>query len=193
MVKKKINTAVFISGRGSNLNSLIKFSKKRYSPIIIKLVLSDSRIAKGLDYARKNKIKFKIVRHKKRKISEKIIIKFLKKENIKLICLAGYMKILSSQFINNFKNIILNIHPSLLPKYKGLKTHERVLANKDKYSGCTVHHVSKYLDSGQIILQKKVRVSKNDNVYTLSKKILKIEHEIYPKSIIKVLIGKSNL
>ena len=192
MVKKKINIAIFISGRGSNLNNLIKFSKKKYSPIVIKLILSDNRVAKGLDYARKNKIKFRIVKYNKRNSSEKKIIKYLKNENIKLICLAGYLKILSGHFINKFRYKILNIHPSLLPKYKGLNTHQRVLVNKDKYSGCTVHYVSKSLDSGQIILQKKIRVSKNDTVKTLSKKILKIEHEIYPKAIMKVLSLKSN-
>ena len=192
MVKKKINIAIFISGRGSNLNNLIKFSRKKYSPIVIKLVLSDNRIAKGLNYARKNKIKFKIVKYNNRNSSEKKIIKYLNKENIKLICLAGYMKILSGQFINDFRYKILNIHPSLLPKYKGLNTHERVLLNKDKYSGCTVHYVSKSLDSGKIILQKKIKISKNDTVDILSRKILKIEHEIYPKAIMKVLSVKSN-
>ena len=192
MVKKKINIAIFISGRGSNLNNLIKFSRKKNSPIVIKLVLSDNRIAKGLNYARKNKIKFKIVQYNNRNSSEKKIIKYLNKENIKLICLAGYMKILSGQFINDFRYKILNIHPSLLPKYKGLNTHERVLLNKDKYSGCTVHYVSKSLDSGKIILQKKIKISKNDTVDILSRKILKIEHEIYPKAIMKVLSVKSN-
>ena len=192
MVKKKINIAIFISGRGSNLNNLIKFSRKKNSPIVIKLVLSDNRIAKGLNYARKNKIKFKIVKYNNRNSSEKKIIKYLNKENIKLICLAGYMKILSGQFINDFRYKILNIHPSLLPKYKGLNTHERVLLNKDKYSGCTVHYVSKSLDSGKIILQKKIKISKNDTVDILSRKILKIEHEIYPKAIMKVLSVKSN-
>ena len=192
MVKKKINIAIFISGRGSNLNNLIKFSRKKNSPIVIKLVLSDNRIAKGLNYARKNKIKFKIVKYNNRNSSEKKIIKYLNKENIKLICLAGYMKILSGQFINDFRYKILNIHPSLLPKYKGLNTHERVLLNKDKYSGCTVHYVSKSLDSGKIILQKKIKISKNDTVDILSRKILKIEHEISPKAIMKVLSVKSN-
>ena len=160
MVKKKINIAIFISGRGSNLNNLIKFSKKKYSPIVVKLILSDNRVAKGLDYARKNKIKFRIVKYINRNSSEKKIIKYLKNENIKLICLAGYLKILSGQFINKFRYKILNIHPSLLPKYKGLNTHQRVLVNKDKYSGCTVHYVSKSLDSGQIILQKRSEFQK---------------------------------
>ena len=193
MVTKKINTAIFISGRGSNLNNLIKFSRKKYSPIVVKLILSDNRYAKGLNYARKNKIKFRIIKYNNRNSSEIKIFKYLKNENIKLICLAGYLKILSGQFINKFRYKILNIHPSILPKYKGLNTHQRVLVNKDKYSGCTVHYVSKTLDSGQIILQKKIRVSKNDTVNTLSRKILKIEHEIYPKAIMKVLSDKSNL
>ena len=97
------------------------------------------------------------------------------------------MKILSKNFINKFGNKILNIHPSLLPKYKGLNTHERVLKNKDKFSGCTVHFVNKNLDSGKIVMQKKIRILKNDNLKSLEKKILKIEHEIYPKSILKIL------
>ena len=97
------------------------------------------------------------------------------------------MKILSKNFINKFGNKILNIHPSLLPKYKGLNTHERVLKNKDKFSGCTVHFVNKNLDSGKIVMQKKIRILKNDNLKSLEKKVLKIEHEIYPKSILKIL------
>lgn len=97
------------------------------------------------------------------------------------------MKILSKNFINKFGNRILNIHPSLLPKYKGLNTHERVLKNKDKFSGCTVHFVNKKLDSGKIIMQKKLKILKNDNLNSLKRKVLKIEHEIYPKSILKIL------
>jgi folate-dependent phosphoribosylglycinamide formyltransferase PurN len=93
------------------------------------------------------------------------------------------MKILSDKFIKNFKYKILNIHPSLLPKYKGLNTHKRVLKNKEKFSGCTVHYVTNKLDSGRVILQKKVRIIKADNEKTLRKKILKIEHLLYPKAI----------
>jgi len=93
------------------------------------------------------------------------------------------MKILSSSFINKFKGKIVNIHPSLLPKYKGLNTHVRVLNNKEKYSGCTVHFVNSKLDSGKIILQKKIKVLKNDTAKTLQKRILKEEHKIYPKAL----------
>ena len=111
------------------------------------------------------------------------------KYKIKLICLAGFMKILSKSFIKNFKNPILNIHPSLLPKYKGLNTHKRIIQNKEKYSGSTVHIVSSKLDSGKIILQKRIKVSKLDNEKTLEKKILKLEHRLYFKAIEKFLIN----
>ncbi len=123
---------------------------------------------------------------KKKTLAEKKILNELKKNNIHLICLAGFMKILSKNFINRFKGKILNIHPSLLPKYKGLNTHERVLKNKEKYSGCTVHMVSPKLDSGKIILQKKVKINKNDTTDTLEKKILIQEHKLYPKAIEKI-------
>ena len=100
--------------------------------------------------------------------------------------LAGFMKILSKRFINKFEGKIVNIHPSLLPKYKGLHTHKKVLINKDKFSGCTVHFVSEKLDSGKIILQKRVKVLNNDNIKKLEKRILKIENKIYPLAIKKI-------
>ena len=183
----KKNTAVFISGRGSNLKNLIRFSKNKKSPINIKLVISDNFYAKGLSYAKKNKITSIVLRDKSKKLFEKKLLSYLKKYKINFICLAGFMKILSKSFIDKFGNKILNIHPSLLPKYKGLNTHQKVLKNKDKFSGCTVHYVDQSLDSGEIILQKKIRVTKNENIKSLEKKVLKIEHEIYPKSILKVL------
>ena len=185
IIKKK--TAIFISGRGSNLKTLIKFSKKEISPINIKLVISDNSNAKGLIYAKKNKIRSIVLVDKNRNLFEKKLLNYLKKYKISFICLAGFMKILSKDFINKFGNKILNIHPSLLPKYKGLNTHERALKKKDKFSGCTVHYVDENLDSGKIILQKKIRITKNENLKSLEKKVLKIEHEIYPKSILKVL------
>ena len=97
------------------------------------------------------------------------------------------MKILSGSFIKKFNGKIVNIHPSLLPKYKGLNTHERVILNKEKFSGCTVHIVNSKLDSGKIIMQKKLRVSNRDNPETLSRKILKLEHLLYPKALKKLL------
>ena len=182
----KIKTAVFISGTGSNLKSLIKFSKLKKSPISINLILSNDSKSKGLQYGKIFKIKKKIFDFKKKHIEEKKILFELKKNRIDLICLAGFMKILSKTFINNFNGKILNIHPSLLPKFKGLNTHERAIKNKEKYSGCTVHFVNSKLDSGKIILQDKVRINKNETPKTLAKKILAKEHKLYPKAILKV-------
>ena len=182
----KINIAVFVSGTGSNLKSLIKFSKHKKSPIIIKIIISNNHKAKGLQYANIYKIKKKIFNFKNT-LSEKKVINELKKNDIDLICLAGFMKILSKSFIKNFKGKILNIHPSLLPKYKGLNTHERAIKNKDKYSGCTVHFVNSKLDSGKIIYKKKVKIKKFETPKTLAKKILAQEHKLYPAAIIKAL------
>jgi phosphoribosylglycinamide formyltransferase-1 len=182
----KINIAVFISGTGSNLKSLIKFSKLKKSPIRIKMIISNNHKAKGLRYSKIYKIKKKVFDFKNT-LSEKKVINELKKRDIHLICLAGFMKILSKSFIKNFKGKILNIHPSLLPKYKGLNTHERAIRNKDKYSGCTVHFVNSRLDSGKIINQKKVRITKIDTPKTLAKRILIQEHKLYPAAIIKAL------
>ena len=181
----KINTAVFISGTGSNLKSLIKFSKLKKSPIIIKMIISNNSKSKGLQYAKIYKIKKKVFDFKN-SLSEKKIINELKQNNINLICLAGFMKILSKSFIKNFKGKILNIHPSLLPKYKGLNTHEKAIKNKDKYSGCTVHFVNSRLDSGKIINQKKVKINKFDTPKKLAKKILIQEHKLYPAAIMKI-------
>ena len=183
---KKIKTAVFISGTGSNLNSLIKFSKLKKSPISINLIVSNNPKSKGLQYGKRLKIKRKIFNFENKSIAEKKIILELKKNKINFICLAGFMKILSKNFIKSFKGKILNIHPSLLPRFKGLNTHERVIKNNETYSGCTVHFVNSKLDAGKIILQKKVKINKNDNPKTLSKKILIQEHKLYPEAILKI-------
>ena len=182
----KIRTAVFISGAGSNLKYLIKFSKTNKSPISIEFIVSNNSKARGLNYAEIYNIKKKVLNFKNKKLSEKKLLSVLKVNNIEMICLAGFMKILSKDFIKKFKGKILNIHPSLLPKYKGLNTHKRALSNKEKYSGCTVHFVNSKLDSGKIILQKKVRISKNETEASLAKKILVQEHKLYPKAILKV-------
>ena len=156
---KKIKTAVFISGTGSNLKSLIKFSK----------------------------IKKKIFNFDNINVAEKKLLRLLEKEKIKFICLAGFMKILSKNFIKNFNGKIINIHPSLLPKYKGLNTHIKAIQNKEKVAGCTVHFVTSKLDSGKIILQKEVKISKKDTPTSLAKKVLRQEHKLYPVAIKKIL------
>ena len=183
---KKLKTAVFISGTGSNFKNLIKFSKIKKTPISINLVISNVYNAKGLKYADQFNIKKKIFNFKKIKNTEKKILTLLQKEKIGFICLAGFMKILSKDFIKKFGGKIINIHPSLLPKYKGLNTHRRTIINKEKFTGCTVHCVSEKLDSGKIIMQKKIKVSANDNEFTLAKKVLKLEHRLYPAAIMKI-------
>ncbi len=182
----KVRTAVFISGSGSNLKSLIKFSKTRQSPISVDLIISNNSKAKGLNYAKIFKIKKKVYNFKNKSLDESRLLSTLKRHKIDMICLAGFMKILTKNFIKRFKGKILNIHPSLLPKYKGLNTHQRALKNNEKYSGCTVHFVNSKLDSGKIIIQKKIKISKNDTKVSLARKILTQEHKIYPKAILKV-------
>ena len=184
---KKIKTAVFISGTGSNLKNLIKFSKLKKSPISIDLVISDTNNAFGLKYADQSNIKKKIINYKNIKIAEKNILKIIKQKKINFICLAGFMKILSKNFIQTFNKKIVNIHPSLLPKYKGLNTHGRAIINKDKFAGCTVHFVTSKLDSGKIIMQKKIKITSKDNPNSLKKKVLKQEHKLYPAAIKKIL------
>ena len=183
---KKISTAIFISGKGSNLKNLIKFSKKKNSPINIDLVFSNNKNAIGLKYAKVGKIDTLCYDNKKFSTLEKKLLRVLRERKIKFICLAGFMKILTNYFIKEFKGKIINIHPSLLPKYKGLNTHQRVLENNELYTGCTVHFVSHKLDSGKIILQKKIKIYKKDNIKKLNKRVLLEEHKIYPKAILKI-------
>ena len=186
-VGKKINTAIFISGNGSNMKNLIRFSYEKQSPIIVKLVISSNKNAKGLVFASKKKINNYFYNFVNLKVTEKKILKIMNEKNIKLICLAGFMKILSSEFIKNFRGIILNIHPSLLPKYKGLNTHKRVLENGEKFSGCTVHLVNSKLDAGKIIMQKKIKTLKKDTTLKLKKRVQKEEYKLYPRAIKKII------
>ena len=183
---KNIKTAIFISGTGSNLENLIKFSKKKKSPISVDLIISNTHNAKGLKYSRKYSIQKKIISFKNNKLAEKKIFNVLLVKNIKFICLAGFMKILSKNFIKKFKGKIVNIHPSLLPKYKGLNTHKKAIENNDKFAGCSVHFVTAKVDSGKIIMQKKVKIKKGDTIASLTKKVQKKEHLLYPAAIKKI-------
>tara|TARA_B100000131_G_scaffold239882_1_gene232129 strand:+ start:303 stop:887 length:585 start_codon:yes stop_codon:yes gene_type:complete len=184
---KKLKISVFISGRGTNLKSILKFSKKKRIKFEVTLVVSNNKNAKGLTYAKRNNIKYEIVNYKNKKKAESKILKVLNKNNIDLICLAGFMKILSKRIVNKYKNKILNIHPSLLPRYKGLNTHKRVIMNKETFTGCTVHIVNSKLDAGKIILQKRMKILKKDNEKSLAKRLLKIENEMYPKALNKFI------
>jgi phosphoribosylglycinamide formyltransferase-1 len=177
-----INVGVFISGRGSNLKELIKYSKKNNTNWKIKLVISNKKKAKGLAFAKNDKI-INYAIEKKKPQFEKKALSYLKKNKINLLCLAGFMRILSKEFIQKCKFKIINIHPSLLPKYKGLNTHERAIKAGDKYAGSTVHYVTAKLDSGKKILQTKVKILKRDTPNSLAKRVLKEEHLIYPKAV----------
>ena len=183
MVKKK--ACVFISGQGSNLKNLIFRSRDCSFPIKISLVVSNNRKAKGINYAKKYKIPFVLINTKNRNY-EFEILKELKKFQIEFICLAGYMKIISDKIVNKFEKKIINIHPSLLPKFKGLNTFERALENKEKKTGCTVHYVNNKMDDGRIILKKKFYIHMKDRVETLKYKTQKLEYKAYPEAIIKI-------
>ena len=183
MVKTK--TCVFISGAGSNFFTLLKRSNNYNFPIKINLVISDNPRAKGLLIARKMGIPFKIFKTKGL-IHEVKILKFLKEKKISLILLAGFMKILSKRFIKKFGKDIINIHPSLLPKFKGLNTYHKVLSNNEVKTGCTIHFVNEKLDSGQIILQRKFYINKKDNITSLKRKTQCLEHKSYPEAVIKI-------
>ena len=183
MVKKK--TCIFISGHGSNLKSLIRNSRNNNFPINIKLVVSNNRYARGIVFAKQNSIPVLIFNTKKRNF-ENNILQQIKKYNISLICLAGYMKIISKKFISSYGRKIINIHPSLLPKFKGLNTYERALKNREKKMGCTVHFVNNKLDSGNIIIQKSFFIEKYDDVDNLKKKTQDLEKTAYSEAIIKI-------
>ncbi len=181
--KKKV--AVFISGRGSNLKNLHKFSTTLKSKFVISLVISNKKNAKGILFSKKKKIKT-ICIEKKMSAFEKMALLEISRHKIDILCLAGFMKILSKEFIKNINVPVINIHPSLLPKFKGLNTHERAINKKEKFSGCTVHFVTPKLDSGKIILQKKVKITKNETPKSLSRKVLRAEHLIYPLALNKI-------
>ena len=183
MVKK--NACIFISGQGSNLKNLIQRSRDNNFPINIKLIISDNKKAFGIIYAKKNSIPYLILNTKLRNYENKIF-QILKKNKINFICLAGYMKIISKNFIEQFRKKIINIHPSLLPKFKGLNTFSRVLKNNEVKTGCTVHYVDKKLDNGLIINQKTFYINSNDNEVSLKLKTQKLEYQTFPEAIIKI-------
>ena len=183
MVKKK--ACVFISGSGTNLKALLKSSREYNFPINISYIISNTKNAKGLKLAKLYKIPFGVVNLNKI-INLETFLKELHKKNISIICLAGYMRILNKKFINRFNKKIINIHPSLLPKYKGLDTFKRALKNSEKLTGCTVHYVNKKLDSGKIILKKKVFIELNDSVISLKAKVQAKEYRAFSESIISI-------
>ena len=183
MVKK--NTCVFISGAGSNLKNLILRSRYNSFAINIKLIISNNKNAYGIVDAKKNSIPYFIINTKLRYLEHQLF-KILQQNKISLICLSGYMKILSKNFIKKFGNKIINIHPSLLPKYKGLNTFKRILKTNEKKTGCTVHYVNEKLDAGHIIAQKSFYIRPEDNEKTIKQKTNLLEYQAFPEAIIKI-------
>ena len=182
----KVNTCVFISGKGSNLKKLIINSRNYNFPIKIKLVVSNNKNAEGLKFAKKWSIPYLIIDSKQNLCEDKVLIK-MKYYKVNLILLAGYMRILSKKFIRSFGKSIINIHPSLLPKFKGLDTFRKALNQKEKKTGCTVHFVTEKLDSGKIILKKFFYINNKDNVETLKRKTQKLEYNAFSEAIIRII------
>jgi len=187
----KLAVAILISGSGTNMVQLIKSMDDNH-PAYPSVVISNNSDAPGLEKAQYLGVPTEIINENYIKDNnlefEKELIKILKLYNVELICLAGFMKILSKKFVNNFKDRILNIHPSLLPKYKGLNTHARVLASNDTIAGCSVHLVTPELDGGPVLAQTEVAIKKNETAESLASKVLIEEHVLYPE----VLLNFSN-
>ena len=176
--------AIFISGNGSNMLNIIEACNNNILESEVLVVVADNDKAGGINFAKQKKIDTFVIKKSSFETIEDFdneLLKLLNISGINLVCLAGYMSILSHNFLKKWKYKIINIHPSLLPKYKGLNTHKRVIQNNEVFSGCTVHYVDKDIDSGQIIDQKKVRILESDDKLTLQKKILKEEHKLYIK------------
>jgi phosphoribosylglycinamide formyltransferase-1 len=174
------NIAVFISGRGSNFKAINETIKNGFiKNTKIAIVVCDNDEANGLIYAKDNNIPYEIINNTEKKVRETKILNILTKNNIALLCLAGYMKIIGKAIIERYTNKIMNIHPSLLPSFPGLNAQKQALDYGVKITGCTLHFVDALVDHGPIILQRAVEIDKNDDVDSLFKKILQREHEIY--------------
>jgi phosphoribosylglycinamide formyltransferase-1 len=192
----KLKTAVLISGRGSNLKSLIDACAKKDFPAQIVLVISNTADAGGLNHARAAGIPTAIIPHKDyatRESFDAAMDARLKEAGAEFICLAGFMRILSDGFVRRWEGKMINIHPSLLPAYKGTNVHERVIQAGERKSGCTVHYVVPELDSGPVILQAKVPVLPGDTPDTLAARVLVEEHRIYPEALRRIAFGQVRL
>ena len=181
---------VLISGRGSNLKAIIDAIDRRTLDATIAIVISNRADAAGLDHARSAGIETLVIGHRNyasREDYDRALVAELKKRNVALVCLAGFMRLLSPYFVDAYPDRILNIHPSLLPKYPGLHPQQQALDDGATVSGATVHFVNKDLDAGPIVLQRTVPVVKGDSADTLAARILAVEHQLYPEAIARVL------
>jgi phosphoribosylglycinamide formyltransferase-1 len=184
-MKKRV--AILISGRGSNMTALIKAAEAKDYPAEIALVVSNRPDAAGLDHARSSGLPTAVIDHTKfgggRETFEHALDRQLREQRIDLVCLAGFMRLLTPWFVNRWSGRMLNIHPSLLPQFKGLHTHRRALEAGVKRHGATVHFVVAEMDAGPIVMQDSVAVHENDTVETLAARVLELEHQIYPRAL----------
>jgi phosphoribosylglycinamide formyltransferase-1 len=188
-MEKKRKVAILISGRGSNMKALIDACKDINFPAEIALVISNKKDALGLNYAQENNIFTAVIDHKKfsnRQEFEEAIDQEMIKNHIQIICLAGFMRVLSPFFVEKWQGRLINIHPSLLPEFKGANAVLDALKSGVKVSGCTTHFVSVEVDAGEIIMQSQVDISSNDDFNSLAQKILVQEHKIYPQTLKKI-------
>ncbi|MBX4335567.1 phosphoribosylglycinamide formyltransferase [Bartonella raoultii] len=193
-MKKKV--VVFISGNGSNMVALVKASKQQEYPAEIIAVICDNPHAKGIEKAQNSNLPVHVIArksHPTKEAHEESIFTVLSQYQPDLICFAGYMRLISSRFVKLYEGRILNIHPSLLPSFKGLKTHERVLQAGVKITGCTVHLVTEDMDEGKILAQAAVPVCHNDTTESLAQRVLKAEHKLYPEALKAFIDGKDNM
>ena len=182
----KVKTAILISGRGSNMTALINAAQDPSFPAEITIVISNAPSARGLEMAKSLGIKTDIIDHTEyalRDSFEDAVHQCLTLESVELVCLAGFMRILGPNFISQWQRRLLNIHPSLLPAFRGLHTHEKALEAGVKIHGCTVHHVVPDLDAGSIISQAAVPVLENDTDATLAARVLEAELQLYPEAL----------
>ena len=195
MTGPKKRVAVLISGRGSNMTALIEAAQAKDYPAEIALVVSNRPDAAGLARAREAAIATAVVDHqpfgKDRKAFERALDDELRKHGIEIVCLAGFMRLLTSWFIGRWRGRILNIHPALLPEFKGLDTHRRALEAGVKQHGATVHFVVEETDAGPVISQQSVPVLQGDTEATLAARVLEIEHRIYPEALRLVAEGRA--
>lgn len=190
----KTPVAVLISGRGSNMQSILDACESPEYPAKVAIVISDNADAKGLEVAKYCGIKTLVIDKKNfadKAAFETELSNALKKHDVEWVCLAGFMRILSSDFVDNWHNKIINIHPSLLPAFKGLDCHQKAIDAGVRFSGCTVHIVRPEMDVGPIIIQAVVPITKNDDAESLSARILHYEHVLYPESIRLLITGEA--
>jgi len=189
MTKPKVKTGILISGGGSNMEALVKAAQEPNYPAEIVVVISNNPEAGGIEKAQNLGIATEIINHKDfktRKSFEKVLDQTLRDYQVELVCNAGFMRLLTPYFVDNWLGRQLNIHPSLLPKFKGLHTHQRALDAGETEHGCTVHYVSEGMDEGEIIGQKRVDVLDNDTAEVLAARVLKQEHILYPEILAKI-------